>query len=60
MVIYEGANPTWVTTVATNGSGAYSVVLPGGNYKIRIQTNTAGYSDFWYGGDSYANATSSP
>ena len=57
VVIYQAASPTWVTTLIANGSGAYSGSLPSGNYKIRIQTNTSGYRDFWYGGTQYADAT---
>ena len=57
VVIYQAASPTWVTTVAVNGSGAYAVTLPTGNYKVRVQPNTAGYADFWYGGTAYGDAT---
>ncbi len=57
VVTYEAPARPGPTTPSTNASGAYRLVLPAGNYKILIQPNTAGYTDFWYGGDQLANAT---
>ena len=48
---------TWTNYGVTDASGAYAINLPAGNYKLLVQTNTAGYPDTWYGGTTFANAT---
>ena len=46
-------------TLSAGTSGAYSLNLPPGHYKLWIQTNTGGYPDQAYGPDgTFANATS--
>ena len=57
VVVYQAASPTWVTTLVADGTGHYGASLPGGTYRVRIQPNTTGYPNFWYGGTSYAGAT---
>ena len=48
---------TWINYDETDATGAYAINLPAGSYKLLIQTNTAGYPDTWYGGTTFANAT---
>ena len=48
---------TWINYDETDATGAYAINLPAGSYKLLIQTNTAGYPDNWYGGTTFANAT---
>ena len=54
---YEASSATWTNYAVTDASGAYLLNLPAGNYKLLIQTNTAGYPDTWYGGSTFASAT---
>ena len=57
MTAYEASSATWTNYGVTDAGGAYAVNLPAGSYKLLVQTNTAGYPDTWYGGTSFANAT---
>ena len=44
--------------VATaNASGAYSLVLPPGSYKLFVAPVTAGHPQQWFGGNTFATAT---
>ena len=54
---YDATTAAWTNYDETDATGAYAINLPAGSYKLLIQTNTAGYPDTWYGGTSFANAT---
>ena len=54
---YDASTATWIDYDETDATGAYAINLPAGRYKLLIQTNTAGYPDTWYGGTTFANAT---
>ena len=57
MTAYDASTATWINYDETDATGAYAINLPAGSYKLLIQTNTAGYPDTWYGGTTFANAT---
>ena len=57
MTAYEATTATWTNYGVTDAGGAYAINLPAGSYKLLVQTNTAGYPDTWYGGTTFANAT---
>ena len=57
MTAYEASTATWTNYGVTDAGGAYAINLPAGSYKLLVQTNTAGYPDTWYGGSSFATAT---
>ncbi len=54
---YDATTATWINYGETDATGAYAINLPAGSYKLLVQTNTAGYPDTWYGGSTFANAT---
>ena len=55
---FDAASSAYVGNTTTAAGGSYSLSLPGGSYKLWIQTNTQGYPDQAYGGDgTFANAT---
>ncbi len=57
MTAYDATTATWTNYGVTDAAGAYAINLPAGSYKLLVQTNTAGYPDTWYGGSTFANAT---
>ncbi len=57
MTAYDASTATWINYGDTDASGAYAINLPAGSYKLLVQTNTAGYPDTWYGGSTFATAT---
>ena len=55
--IYDATTYAYVTSVPVNASGAYSVSLPAGGYKLRVAPTTPGFNAFWYGGTGVSSAT---
>ena len=57
IAFYDATTLAYITSVTVNASGAYSVTLPVGSYKLRVAPSTPGFSAFWYGGTNAATAT---
>ncbi|MSM40744.1 MAG: hypothetical protein GJT30_14100 [Geobacter sp.] len=57
IIVYDAATGSWIKSVSTDSTGAYSVNGLSGSYKIRF--TAAGYIDQWFNGKSDLNTADS-
>ena len=58
--VFNAATSAYVGAATMGPGAAYTISVPAGSYKLYTQTNNPGFPDQWFGGTSFATATSIP
>ena len=55
--VFDATTSAYIGAATMGSSGAYTIAVPAGSYKLYTQTNTSTYPDQWFGGSSFGAAT---